>query len=114
MKVLVCGGRDYDDVEAFYTAMSDIYIDYGITKVISGHAKGADQLGEMWAAESGIAVEVYPADWKKNGRSAGPIRNTRMLVEGKPDLVVAFAGGKGTANMIKQAKAAGVKTMEIE
>ncbi len=49
-----------------------------------------------------------PAEWSKYGRRAGPIRNKQMLDVGKPHLVVAFPGGAGTANMVKQAKAAGV------
>jgi len=51
----------------------------------------------------------FPADWSRHGKSAGPIRNRQMLIEGRPDIVVAFPGGKGTANMIKQAVEAGVK-----
>ena len=57
---------------------------------------------------------MYPADWDTHGRGAGPIRNKQMLEEGKPDLVIAFPGGKGTANMIGQAKEAGIPVREIE
>lgn len=56
----------------------------------------------------GIPVRVFPADWETHGRAAGHIRNRQMLVEGKPDIVVAFAGGRGTQNMINQARKAGV------
>lgn len=47
------------------------------------------------------------------GKAAGPIRNQRMLDDGKPDRVLAFPGGRGTANMVKLAKAAGVPVHEI-
>jgi hypothetical protein len=66
-------------------------------------------MGCRWAIEAGIPVKPYPADWRLHGRAAGPIRNTLMLVEGRPDLVVAFPGGQGTADMTKKALRAGVK-----
>jgi DNA-binding MurR/RpiR family transcriptional regulator len=53
----------------------------------------------------------YPADWEAYGKAAGPIRNQRMLDEGKPDLVIAFSDlptTSGTYDMIKRAKAAGI------
>jgi hypothetical protein len=83
-----------------------------ITTVIDGGAKGADNLGRQWGLSRGKNSQTYNANWSKYGRSAGPKRNTQMLVEGKPDLVVAFSGGFGTANMIKQAKASGVEVIE--
>jgi hypothetical protein len=55
-------------------------------------------------------VEMKP-DWKRHGPAAGPMRNQRMLDWG-PDLVVAFAGGKGTADMVRRARAAGVDVIE--
>lgn len=100
MRVLICGGRDYSDIAEMYRILGVL----PISVVISGHAKGADQMAEMYANERGLAVEIYPADWEKHGKRAGPIRNIQMLDEGKPDMVVAFPGGKGTAHMVKIAK----------
>jgi hypothetical protein len=54
------------------------------------------------------------AEWETLGRKAGPIRNERMLTEGKPDLVVAFPGGRGTAHMTRLAREAGVEVVEID
>jgi len=56
----------------------------------------------------------FPADWGKYSKSAGYIRNKQMLAEGKPDLVVAFPGGKGTANMVKLAKLANIPIHTID
>lgn len=79
-----------------------------MTELMQGGADGADYLANEWAkTKAGIKRWVCKADWKKHGRSAGPIRNARML-EWKPDLVVAFPGGRGTKNMVTQAQAAGV------
>ena len=57
-------------------------------------------------------MRIFPADWIRHGRAAGPIRNEQMLREGCPDLVVAFHDdpglGRGTADMVRRALAAGV------
>lgn len=112
MKVLVCGDRNYADKEAIKRTLLDLLRAYDITCIIEGEAKGADTLGRIVAEELGITVEKYPADWLKYGRSAGPIRNRQMLVEGKPNLVIAFHDdiehSKGTKNMLEQARKAGV------
>lgn len=79
-----------------------------ISTVISGGCTGADQYAAEWAARWAIPTEIYKADWYTFERAAGPIRNQRMLDEGRPDMVLAFPGGKGTADMMAKAEAAGV------
>lgn len=86
---------------------------YAVT-IISGCAKGADDLGEDWAVVNWAGLERYPADWDTHGKKAGILRNIQMLEEGKPDLVVAFPGGRGTDHMINIAKKAGVEVIEVE
>ena len=104
MRILVCGGRDYSDAKGVKTILDE----YKIDLIIQGGATGADRLAYDYAVENNIEVETYMADWKKHKKAAGPIRNKQMLVEGKPDLVIAFPGGKGTQNMLEQAKRAKV------
>lgn len=107
-RVLVCGGRDFDD----YDFLTDV-LDYCAPKVvIHGAARGADSLAHRWAQNRYVAVESYPADWQTHGKAAGPIRNAKMLAEGRPDLVVAFPGGKGTAHMVKIARAQNIRVLE--
>lgn len=92
-RVLVCGGRDYKDfatVRAWLDPMP-------ISVVIEGGASGADLMARNWAVQNGVPVETFDAEWEKHGRAAGPIRNRRMLEEGKPDVIVAFPGGRGTS-----------------
>ena len=60
------------------------------------------------------ACDVYMADWDGLGRKAGPIRNQRMLDDGKPDLGIAFPGGRGTADMVRRAREAGVETIQVQ
>lgn len=86
----------------------------GISCIIHGGSSGADFMAGKFAEWKGIPVQVFPADWKKHGKGAGPIRNAQMLLDGNPDLVVAFAGGLGTANMVAKAKMAGVEVLEID
>ena len=73
-------------------------------EIVSGGAKGADMLGERYAAEKGYAIKRFTAEWGKYGKKAGPIRNTEMARYA--DALVAFYDGesRGTANMIKAAK----------
>jgi predicted Rossmann-fold nucleotide-binding protein len=108
VRVLVCGGRDYSDYTQFAICLTAIHQSRGIKEVIHGGARGADTLAGNWASARGIPTLVYHADWEKYGRRAGPLRNEQMLKEGKPDLVVAFPGGRGTAHMVRISTEAGV------
>lgn len=120
IRVLVCGGRDFTDYELLSSYLIETFVrnllDPEDVTIISGHAKGADKLGEKFANANGCKLLIFPADWDKHGKAAGPIRNQRMLHEGQPDLVVAFPtnSSKGTWHMIKIAEAAGVRTLVVE
>lgn len=112
MRVLVCGGRDYTD-KAFLWNLLDGLGPPEVSEIISGMAPGADSFAAEWAERFGFRLHKFPADWKTHGRAAGPIRNQQMIDEGRPDLVVAFPGGKGTADMIRRAKKSNIKVIEI-
>jgi hypothetical protein len=121
MRVLVCGGRDYHDYKKVSEVLGDLYYSLSHEEqncfvLISGGARGADTLARRWAQNylPGFSFMGFRADWKSYGLSAGPKRNAQMLEEGKPDLVLAFPGGKGTADMVKKARAAKVKVEEID
>jgi predicted polyphosphate/ATP-dependent NAD kinase len=101
-RILVCGGRDFKDAAMVEWALNRILwrvqaIDDGMV-VVHGDCRGADRLGQDWAEINGIQTEKHPANWRAHGRSAGPLRNRQMLETGI-DLVVAFPGGDGTADM---------------
>lgn len=114
MRVLICGGRNYTDADAVTKHMDAINDELGgIDLVIHGGAEGADRLGGEWAARRSIPVCVFPANWKHQGKAAGPIRNAHMLRYGQPDAVVAFPGGAGTANMIAQANERRLAVIEV-
>jgi predicted Rossmann-fold nucleotide-binding protein len=113
LRILVCGGRDYGNVAELNHALHTVHAKRGISLIIEGGASGADRLAREWAIANNVPYQTFEADWAKQRMAAGPIRNTRMLVEGKPDGVIAFAGGRGTADMIRRAEAAGVKVWKI-
>ncbi len=113
-RVLVCGGRSFECARSVLGALNDIYREEGVAAVIEGGAKGADCDAGLWADALDIEHLRFSAQWDKHGKAAGPIRNRQMLDEGKPDLVLAFPGGKGTANMVKLAREAGLEVREIQ
>lgn len=117
MRVLVCGGRDYGNKESeklhLLAELAALNAKRRISLIIEGGAPGADAGARIFGEITGVPVKTFKAWWQKYGRRAGPIRNKQMLDEGKPDLVVAFPGGAGTADMVRQARAAGVDVMEI-
>ena len=113
MRVLVCGGRDYDDRDHIWNTLCALDNEKRIEVVIHGCATGADNQGMIWAQGLGRKHAPFAPDWHRYGKQAGPIRNQRMIDEGKPDLVIAFPGGRGTADMVRRAKAAGVPVCEI-
>lgn len=113
MRVLVCGGRDYDNQSDLYMTLDRMHRSTPITLVIHGGASGADSWAGQWALSRKVPVLECPADWPKYGRQAGPLRNAEMLKH-EPDHVVAFPGGRGTADMVRKAKRAGVNVIEVK
>lgn len=108
-RVLVCGGRDFSDFRRLY----EILDGYAIAEMCHGAARGADFCAGGWAQERSVPCRAFPADWNRYGKAAGAIRNWQMLVEFKPDLVIAFSGGRGTANMVKLAQREGLDVVEV-
>jgi len=119
LRILVCGGRDFADYRLLAKTLDAMTIDEGDmlprrgTVIIHGGAPGADSLADQWAVVNWTKFEEYRADWAKHGRRAGPIRNSEMLKKGRPDIVVAFPGGRGTADMVAKARAAGVEVRKV-
>lgn len=114
MRVLVCGGRNYKQWRHVGEVLDGLRLEHGPFSIIQGGAMGADACASDWAYRRKIEDETYQADWNTHGRAAGPIRNQKMIDEGKPDLVVAFPGGVGTADMVRRAKAANIRVLEIK
>jgi hypothetical protein len=110
-KLLVCGSREWRDRNAVHLVLMcepnhQGWGDSPVT-VIHGGARGADSFADQSARDLGYDVKVFPADWDKHGRAAGPIRNRQMLDE-QPDLVVAFGQGRGTNDTVGEAERRGI------
>ena len=108
MRVIIAGSRgftfeDYDIVEN-----TCLMSGYWFSTVLSGKARGGDELGEEFAKRMGVPVKPYPADWNRYGDDAGLIRNERMAAEA--DALVAIWDGRstGTAHMIQAARRRGL------
>lgn len=156
-KVLVCGGRKFANLY-YYNAKAKKYekkygelymkaqreidfvidtLDYEIPlidsdsniKIISGGAKGPDNIAITWAMTNHIPYAIYNANWAKHGNAAGPIRNQLMLdseldyhidSNGNKTLAIehftciAFPGEKGTADMVRRCKKLNIPVIEVE
>jgi len=107
LALIVCGGRDYSDSRAVYAALDRIASTRGVRLIRHGGAAGADRLAASWAEFRGVEAIEYTADWERYGRRAGPMRNA-VMAEAGADGLVAFPGGPGTADMIRQAERCGI------
>lgn len=110
LKILICGDRDWHDQYQIARRVHELCLKFELT-VIHGDCRGADRIGGSRAEAFGCTVRKYPAEWKRYGKSAGPIRNRQMLEEEDPDLVIGFHDdikkSKGTRDMLKIAAKAG-------
>jgi len=110
-RVVIAGSRNFNDYEMFANIVGEflkpICEEYEMI-IVSGHCSGTDLMGERYAKENGFDVEIYPAEWKKYGRSAGPKRNKQMV--DVADFAIAFlsVNSKGTHSMIQYAKQKGI------
>ena len=115
MKTIIAGSRDFGIkhfsnyrtcLDTFESTMNEI--PWNITQVLSGGARGADTLGEMWASSNSVPLTRYPAQWTSFGKAAGYIRNEEMAKNA--EALIAFWDGesKGTKHMIDTAKKRGL------
>jgi hypothetical protein len=112
-RTLICGSREWDNLQL----ISKWIIELNPSVVIEGAAPGADSLAAHLAKMRRIPVREFPANWEKFGKAAGPIRNNQMLLEGKPDVVLAFhkdlSKSKGTKDMVTKAKRAALPIVVV-
>ncbi len=113
IKVIIAGGRDFDDFNKLCQVCDEFLQDQNNIEIVSGTYKGADLLGERYANERTYPIKQFPADWRRYGKSAGLKRNTEMAAYA--DALIAFWDGesKGTKHMIDLAKQACLKVKVI-
>lgn len=115
-RVIIAGGRNFKDYLLLRekcdfhlgNKMKDCHI-----IVLSGTAKGADTMGELYASERGFQLEKHPANWRIHGKAAGMVRNKEMAENA--NALIAFWDGRspGTKNMIEIARKHGLRVMVI-
>ena len=104
MKIIIAGGRDFNDYNKLCQICDHMLQNQQDIEIVSGTAKGADQLGEKYANEKGYKITRFPANWDKHGKAAGYLRNEEMAKYA--DALIAFWDNKskGTEHMINLAK----------
>lgn len=101
-KIVVAGGRTYTNTGMVFICLEKIVQKGDV--IISGHAKGVDMMGELYAQKNNLACEIFPAEWDKYGRSAGPRRNEKMAQVADKVVVFWDFKSRGTKNMVEMAK----------
>ncbi len=122
-RIIVCGGRHFNDYDTLESLVDSVLAEKSLSnneiEIISGHCEGADMLGELYAKKHGIVCKVFPAEWTKYGRAAGPIRNSQMIEyasESTIPIVVAFVSPrtKGTTDTVNKATKRGFSIFRHE
>lgn len=122
LRLIVCGGRDYYDRNRVFATLDRIRGQKPIGLIVHGACcdkgdktllRGADRWAQEWAQENEVPYLGVPAKWTELGTGAGPARNGVMAQMGVNGLV-AFPGRNGTANMVTQAEAAGLKVWNLK
>ena len=115
-RIVVTGGRDFTDEQYVWGTLDNLHRRRRIVCVIHGGATGADACANRWAIRNNVERLSYPvtqAEWNEHGKKAGPMRNRLMLSREMPTLVVAYPGGRGTADCVKQAKQLGLLVADL-
>lgn len=116
MRILVCGGREFRNVEKMNAVLSQVCSwapDRANLVIIHGGCRGADQMAGQWAKENNVKVVEVPAKWAEHGNAAGPIRNQLMIDQFAPTQGVVFHGGRGTLDMLARLFNAGISTWVV-
>ena len=113
MKLAIVGSRTFVDYDFFKVHVDEVFSLENITFIVSGGAKGADTMAETYGRKNAIPFIVFPANWNKYKKSAGPIRNKQVVDE--CDMMIAFLqdGSRGTMNAIQQASKVGKKVIVV-
>lgn len=107
MKTIIAGSRTI--TSKFVIGEAVLESKFDITEVVSGAARGVDEIGEQWAEEHGVPIKRFPAEWEFYGKRAGPVRNVEMAKYAEALVAVWDGKSKGTQHMIREAQKRGLK-----
>ena len=128
--VAVTGGRTYSNRARVHQILDAAVDRLGMTELVVGDADGLDKLAREWARERGFPMREFKADWndltkpdarirkRRDGSrydaNAGPRRNGEMLTRGRPSKLLAFPGGDGTRDCMRQARAREIEVVLVD
>lgn len=112
MKTVIAGSRTVTNYDLVTKAVLDS--GFNVTEIVSGCARGVDSLGERYAVEHRLPINLFPADWNKHGKSAGPIRNQQMAEYAEALIAVRQDMSRGTTDMITRAHTLGLKVYVVD
>jgi len=106
-RIVIGGCRNFNNYDFFKRCADECIFklpkNIKIT-IVSGHCRGVDSLAERYAKENDYKLDIFPADWEKYGRAAGPIRNEKMVASAQVVLALWDYKSKGTKNLIENAQ----------
>lgn len=108
MRLMLCGGRHFEDVQVIQQELARLHAEQPVTVLIHGSASGLGAAAEAWARRNDIHIVRYPPNWELHGKKAESMRNAFMIQDSRPDLVLAFPGGRHTADLVRRAGAANI------
>lgn len=108
MRLLICGGRHYDDAATICRELDRLHGGQPIDVLIHGGLVAIGTVAEAWARQHNVHVVRYPPNWTLLGAKAEARRNAFMLADSRPDFLLAFPGGRDTADLVRMARAAGL------
>lgn len=113
MRLLICAGRHYADSRLCRQALDAFQCLHEVRVVIHGGNQSLGAHIEDWAREIGAHLIRYPPNWQRHGKQAERLRNSFMLADSRPDIVLALPGGADTEELLGQAKAQGIRTLSV-
>ncbi len=112
MRTIIAGSRTITDYAVVAAAIQKS--GFTITEVVSGAARGVDELGERWANENSVPIRQFPAQWERYGKSAGPLRNNQMAHYAQALIAIWDGQSYGTKSMIHMARKLRMKVCIID
>lgn len=114
-RLLIAGSRDFNDYPLLKEQVLQFISDYELqgVEIVSGAARGADALGEVFAREHGLVLRKFPANWDLHGRSAGYKRNSEMVEYITCGVIFWDNKSKGTKHMIDLCKSKSISPVRV-
>lgn len=113
MRVVITGGREFDDAVLFLTVMDTFHAKRNITHLVHGGAIGCDKMSAAWAEMNNIRVSEYKPDYDKYPPKVAPLRRNEVMVDTGPKYVIAFPGKNGTRHTLEYALSKGIKVIDM-